>query len=324
MNLKVSTFYLFTKLAEPELTQQRLLTAAARHDIHGLMIIGNEGINATVSGEGDSLTAFLSEVALCLGVEPSALTIKTSPTSKHPFAKFKCRIRPEIVTTHNPDLHPDRVSGTHLSPKAWQRMLENESEDVVVVDTRNWYETKLGKFKSAVDLKLDQFGDFASAIGEANFAKNKKYLLYCTGGIRCEKAVVDMKQLGFEHVYQLEGGILNYLKELPHRDFEGECFVFDYRVAVDQELNPSARYRLCPHCGQPGDQPITCEQCASPAITCQNCPSLPHKHTCSKNCAHHHRMGHRSKRPILNQKRVPTKACSESKLDARATPLSSD
>ena len=113
-------------------------------------------------------------------------------------------------------------------------------------------------------------------------------LIFCTGGIRCEKGILEMQRRGFNNVYQLEGGILNYLEKKPGQEFEGECFVFDHRVAVDQDLKPSARYKLCPHCGQPAETKIECGRCDSEAFVCGDCLTQNFKaNTCSKNCAYH-------------------------------------
>jgi UPF0176 protein len=112
-------------------------------------------------------------------------------------------------------------------------------------------------------------------------------LIYCTGGIRCEKAIVEMNNHGFDNVYQLDGGILNYLEKFPNQKFEGECFVFDHRVAVDQDLKPSQTYGLCPHCGQPAEEKIECVRCDTVVAVCNECRDQHGKRTCSKNCAYH-------------------------------------
>ena len=123
--------------------------------------------------------------------------------------------------------------------------------------------------------------------------KNKETLIYCTGGIRCEKALPIMKEQGFKKIYQLEEGILNYLKKHPNSYFKKDCFVFDHRVALNQNLEASQNYTLCPHCGQPGDQKISCKHCNKPETICKIClKTSPHYKTCSKNCAHHFKEGH--------------------------------
>jgi UPF0176 protein len=117
--------------------------------------------------------------------------------------------------------------------------------------------------------------------------KDKKVLICCTGGIRCEKAIVEMQQQGFEHVYQLDGGILKYIEEMPNQSFEGECFIFDHRVAVDQNLQPSKRYGMCVHCGNPGDIKEACIACTKPSTICAGCKAKGKAQVCSKNCNYH-------------------------------------
>src|SRR5262249_18433563 len=145
------------------------------------------------------------------------------------------------------------------------------------------------------DLNLQEFKEFPKKLKDAGIPKEKKVLIYCTGGIRCEKAILEMNRQGYQSVQQLQGGILNYLREFPQQDFEGECFVFDYRVAVDQGLAPTQAYLLCPHCGQPGKEKVVCSQCGRTETVCRNCLSRGQQ-TCSKNCAHHAEIGSNSRK----------------------------
>ena len=159
----------------------------------------------------------------------------------------------------------------------------------MLIDTRNWYEYRLGTFRGALNPGIEKFTDFPDFIQKQGIGKHQKMLIFCTGGIRCEKGILDLEQNGYQNVFQLEGGILNYLEQYPNQKFEGECFVFDRRVAVDQNLEPSKRYTLCPHCGQPADRRIECGLCDQPAQICLECEGMQVKGvTCSKNCAHHY------------------------------------
>lgn len=256
--------------------------------LRGLIILAFEGINGTISGpDRDAVTEFLVEVAAI--IEFPVFTPKWSEADFPPFRKFKVRLRKEIVTLGKPEVQPlPPKSPTHLSPAEWDRCLREE--DVVLLDTRNTYETRIGKFKGAIDPKIEEFQEFGRFVEESGLPKEKKILIYCTGGIRCEKAIVEMETRGFQNVYQLDGGILNYLAQRPRASFEGECFVFDNRVAVDQDLAPTAQYKLCPHCGQPADQPIDCVRCDSKAVVCVICLNGDAGRTCTKNCAHHNRL----------------------------------
>ncbi len=139
-------------------------------------------------------------------------------------------------------------------------------------------------FEGAIDPKLKMFSEFPSFVEKCGIPKNKKVLMYCTGGIRCEKALLEMEKQGYKNVYQLKGGILQYLKDCPNQKFKGECFVFDHRTAVGQQLEPSNRYSLCPHTGDPADLHITCSRCNKTAVVAAHCDDIQ-KQSCSKDCA---------------------------------------
>ena len=268
----------------------------------GLMIMGTEGVNATLSICKENREKLQEGLLKTLSLDK--LNFRDSNVPKHPFKDFRVKIKKEIVTLSRKDLIPQSRE-KHLSPEQWSETLK---EDVVVIDTRNDYEYNLGHFKNAVNPKIKEFTEFPDYIRTTDIPKDKKILIYCTGGIRCEKAILNMNEMGYKNVYQLDGGILNYLDQKNNEDFKGECFVFDRRVAVNQNLEPSNIYRLCPHCGQPGKTPIQCIQCGQHSINCTTClDTSGEKKTCSKNCAHHFRLGHKtkkihkdSKRPYIN------------------------
>jgi len=292
----VSAFYRFLPLPQEEIQKirQELEAFGQDRDLTGLVLLGSEGINGTVSGPTAVVQTFQEMVRHW--VKDPAQVFKDSLCEFHPFHELKVKIKPEIVTLKRPELVPPEGPNRHLSPKEWHETMDQE--DVIVLDTRNDYETRIGKFKNAREMDITDFHDFPVKVREMNLPKDKKILMYCTGGIRCEKAILEMNEQGYENVYQLEGGILNYLKEFPRQKFEGECFVFDYRVAVDQELGASNSYRLCPHCGEPSNHVISCVKCGTEAHVCEKCLEKgPDKETCSKNCAHHFRIASRSKRP---------------------------
>jgi UPF0176 protein len=178
-----------------------------------------------------------------------------------------------------------------------------QDPEVVVLDTRNDYEVDIGKFKNARDFRTKEFQEFPESLKQSDIHPDQKVLIYCTGGIRCEKAILAMEEQGYKNVYQLDGGILNYLKEYPDGAFDGECFVFDYRVAVDSRLEPSQQYTLCPHCGQPAGGPvIQCEQCGRDEVICSSCTASGEA-TCSKNCSHHRKIGSKSRKVHLDELR---------------------
>jgi UPF0176 protein len=257
----VSTFYKFQKDADPEKTKLFLEDISKKLNVRGLIIIGTEGFNATVCAKNiENLENFKDAIRDYFKV--ADLFFKDSESVVCPFRRFKVKIRPEIVTLGDTTLVPFELDGknNHLSPTEWNQVMKND--DPIIIDTRNWYETKIGTFKGAINPMTNKFTEFPKFLEKNNIPKDKKVLIFCTGGIRCEKGILEVQKQGYKNVYQLYGGILNYLKESPNDQFEGECFVFDHRVAVTQNLQPSTQYRLCPHCGQ----------------------------TCSKNCAHHYEL----------------------------------
>lgn len=297
--IQVSTFYKFQKFEADalETLKARLEAWGEELGLRGLILIGPEGFNATVSGPSEAMELFKQRIVDL--AHDHKVWFKDSFADFKPFTRFKVKIKDEIVTIGRPGLVPESETNFHLDPEAWHQAMQEE--DVIVVDTRNAYETEIGKFKNAVDLKIDDFQEFTKKFVEMGVNKDQKVLIYCTGGIRCEKAILELHEQGYKNVYQLNGGILNYIKEKPEGLWEGECFVFDHRVAVDKNLQPSQRYGLCPHCGQPGEEKIECRQCGTEQIVCKKCLNLsPDKHTCSKNCANHYRLGNKSTRPHLD------------------------
>lgn len=304
MNFSITSFYRFLPLSDAQVAEleKSLESWALELSLKGLVLIGHEGVNLTVSApqivdqpnETLPLEVFKDRLVAFLGLSDAHRYFKDSQASRHPYQVFKVKIKDEIVTLGKPGLAPASPVNSHLSPQEWHEALKDP--EVVVLDTRNDYEVEIGKFRGALDLKLNEFREFPEKLKSAGLPKDKKVLMYCTGGIRCEKAILEMTEQGYTNVHQLDGGILNYLKEFPQQEFEGDCFVFDYRVAVNQQLEPAGKYRLCPHCGQPADQPIDCTQCSQKAVICKHC-SIEALNTCSKNCAHHAEIGSNSRKP---------------------------
>jgi len=283
----ITTFYRFIRLDDLNQHQQLLETKAAELGIRGLVILGTEGVNSTVAAPSEEAMEIFKNFVREQFQSPNIL-FKNSFAPSAPFRRFKVKMREEIVTLGTPDLSPaPEGKNHHLTPEEWNKVMKEET-DFLLIDTRNWYETKVGTFKGAVNPGIDQFTEFPKWLEEQNYKKDQKMLIFCTGGIRCEKGILELQRQGYDNVYQLEGGILKYIEEKPNDQFEGECFVFDHRVAVDQKLEPSQTYKLCPHCGQPANVKISCKRCDSNALICDECEhKLWIKDTCSKNCAHH-------------------------------------
>ncbi len=285
----ISTFYHFVSIPDPEAFKQELKELAQSLNIKGLIILGHEGFNTTSSSSSaENLEAWKAFFQQRFSIP--LLNNKDSVSDHPPFLRFSAKIRPEIVTTGRTDLHleSDKVGRNHhLTPEEWDRVLKEERDQVVLVDTRNWYEYNIGTFKGALNPNIEKFTEFPQYFEQQKIDKDKKILIFCTGGIRCEKGILELQEKGFENVYQLDGGILKYLEEKPHEEFEGECFVFDNRVAVDQNLKPSKTYKFCPHCGQPARIQKDCVRCDTHFHICEKCVELENKKdTCSKNCAY--------------------------------------
>lgn len=283
MSYLVTNFYKFTPLEPSNLEELKgiLKNLAKLHKIKGLFLIGPEGVNATLAGTPENVRIFKTWLEGKFG----SLDYKDNGCAYVPFKNFQVKIRPEIVSLGRTDIVPDHTN-SHLTPEEWNKALQEK--DVVVIDTRNWYEVEIGKFKNAVSFGLNEFQEFPEKIKSSNIPKDKKVLIYCTGGIRCEKAIYEMQNQGFKNVHQLQGGIIKYLEKYPHQEYEGDCFVFDRRCAVDQNLQPTTTHTFCPHCGQPAKDEIQCRRCSNKSKVCQMCLDKHQRyHTCSKNCAHH-------------------------------------
>jgi UPF0176 protein len=285
----VTAFYKFLILENLEQIQKDLEAKADELNVKGLIILGHEGFNSTCAATSvESLEAWKAFILEYFKV--AALFFKDSTSPKAPFRRFKVKTREEIVTTGIPEIMPPEGKNQHLSPAEWNKVLKQET-DFVMIDTRNWYEFKIGTFKGALNPDIEKFTDFPEYIEAQGIPKEKKMLIFCTGGIRCEKGILELQKQGYDNVYQLDGGILNYIKESPNDQFEGECFVFDHRVALDQSLQPSTQYGLCPHCGQPSEIKVTCARCDSEELICDECSHLEFKKdTCSKNCAYQYQL----------------------------------
>ena len=226
-------------------------------ELKGTMLISKNGINFSLAGTQqatDTIIAFLEEDNRFLNIP-----LKVTYSETQPFRRMKVRLKKEIISLGRKDINPKELTGERISPKDLKNLLDNK-EDVLVLDTRNEYETRVGKFENAIDLNLDTFRDFPKAIESLpEEYKDKQIVMYCTGGIRCEKASAVMMKAGFADVKQLEGGVLDYFKETGGSYWEGDCFVFDERVALDTELNETD-YIYCYICREP----LSAEEKASP------------------------------------------------------------
>ncbi len=249
---KVAALYKFVSLPDYRELRIPLLEFCTRHNIKGTLLLAEEGINGTVAGTPeaiDALTDYLHTGNRFAG-RFNGIDIKYSTASRPPFLRMKVRLKQEIVTLRAPEANPAKRVGTYVEPENWNTIIE---EADIVIDTRNDYEVRIGTFEKAVNPETASFTEFKEYV-EKNLSPktHKKVAMFCTGGIRCEKASAYMLEKGFDQVWHLKGGILKYLETVPEEDskWEGACFVFDERVALEHGLKESD-YLLCYACRRP-------------------------------------------------------------------------
>lgn len=246
---QIATFYRFVALTDLPALRGELLAQGEALNLLGTILLAEEGINATIAGSPPQLQQFLDQ--LQQQGEWQNLSIKYAAADAPPFGKFKVKIKQEIVTLGQPQANPTIAVGQYISPQEWNALIGDP--EVVVIDTRNDYEVAIGTFAGAINPHTEHFRQFPEYVqGHLDPEKHKKVAMFCTGGIRCEKATALLKQAGFFEVYHLQGGILNYLEQIPPEEslWQGECFVFDERVAVGHGLQESD-YEMCAACGYP-------------------------------------------------------------------------
>lgn len=230
--IQIITFYEFKNLGDAEYLQEiktALKTAMVENEILGTILIAEEGFNSTISGKPENIEKF---IAILEKVLDTKLNYKTSYFAERPFKRAKVRIKKEIVTLKK-DVEIKKGFGTHVKAKDWNKIISDP--EILVLDTRNDYEVELGTFVNAVNPRVAEFNQLPEFIEEnLDPSKHKRVAMFCTGGIRCEKFAPFLKDLGFETVFQLEGGILKYLEEIPEEEnlWQGECFVFDERISL--------------------------------------------------------------------------------------------
>lgn len=265
----VATFYKFVKLPDFAQKQQPMLSLCQAQAVKGTILLAAEGINGTIAASRDSIDAVLS--FLRSDSRLADLEHKESYADSPPFERLKVRLKQEIVTIGLPQVDPNDQVGTYVSPKDWNALISDP--EVTIIDTRNDYEVSIGSFKGAQNPQTESFRQFPDYIRQ-NFdpTKHKKVAMFCTGGIRCEKASAFMLSQGFQEVYYLKGGILKYLEEVPEQEslWQGECFVFDERVAVAQGLALGS-HEMCLSCGHPISDEDKASSNYEEGISCPYC-----------------------------------------------------
>ncbi len=251
----VAAFYRFAALEDLQPLQQELLALAAQAEVRGTILLADEGVNGTIAGPEAGVQAVLERLRQWPGLE--RLEAKFSQAPQQTFHRLKVRLKREIVTMGQPQVQPYLASevGAHVPPQQWDALIRDPG--TLVIDTRNAYEVAIGSFEGAIDPGTDSFREFPAWVEQTLrplMAERQPtaIAMFCTGGIRCEKATAYLQQQGFEGVHHLQGGILRYLEEMPEQgsSWRGECFVFDQRVAVNHRLEPGEQ-SLCHACGLP-------------------------------------------------------------------------
>ena len=275
MTVLVAAFYRFAALDERPALRKELQELAAAGAVRGTILLAAEGVNGTIAGPEAGVMAVLARLRRVPGLE--RLKAKFSHTQEQAFHQLKVRLKREIVTLGQPGVRPYLATavGTHVPPEQWDALIAQP--DTLLIDTRNTYEVAIGTFAGAIDPGTASFRDFPAwverELGPLVAERQPRAIaLFCTGGIRCEKATAYLQQQGFEGVHHLQGGILRYLEERPEAgsSWRGECFVFDQRVALNHRLEPG-EHSLCHACGlplSPADRQLPGYE---PGVSCRHC-----------------------------------------------------
>ena len=265
-----AAFYRFVVLDDTEQLRPQLLAQCQAQQVKGNVLLAHEGINGTIAGPEAGVRAVLA----WLRADPrlAALVHKEAWATEDPFYRMKVSLKREIVTLGVPDVHAATEAGTYVSPQDWNQLIDDP--DVAVVDVRNDYEVAIGSFQGAIDPHTRSFSEFPQWVerNEALLRGKSKVAMFCTGGIRCEKSTAYLRQLGFDEVYHLEGGILKYLETVDAKDsrWQGDCFVFDERVSVGHGLQPGD-HQLCRSCRRPLDAADRASPLFVEGVSCAHC-----------------------------------------------------
>ena len=268
--MKVVSFYRFLDLEDPQSFRDGLQIICDEQGLLGTILVAPEGFNGTVAGSAEAVLSAFNWIRERNDIE-GELDARWTDADEAPFRRMRVKTKKEIVTLGRPDILPHKQTGAHVDTKRWNELLADPN--VLIIDTRNTYEIEVGTFPGAMDPGSDSFREFPEYAKElAESSSDRPLAMFCTGGIRCEKATALMLKLGFDEVYHLQGGILNYLSEVADDEnrWQGECFVFDTRVAVDRDLAEGG-YVQCHACRRP----LSSEDLRSPdyreGVSCPQC-----------------------------------------------------
>ena len=270
---KVAALYKFSKILDPLKLHNEIRIKLKEISISGTILVGSEGINGTISSSSKkNLSSAINFIKNIKGFED--LDIKLSSSDKNPFLRLKVKLKEEIVTIGDKAIDPTEIVGEYVEPKDWNNLIDHK--DTIVIDTRNNYEYSIGTFKNSLNPKTAKFREFPEWINKQKFTddekKNKNIAMFCTGGIRCEKASSLMKKKGFNNVFHLKGGILRYFESVSQdtSSWEGECFVFDDRVSVKHDLSEGT-YDMCHGCRMPITEKEKESNKYIRGVTCSKC-----------------------------------------------------
>ena len=266
---QVAALYRFVRLEDYENLRDPLLEFCEARGIRGTLLLADEGINGTIAGTQQAISELLAY--LRRDDRLADLDCKFSYNSDRPFLRMKVKLKKEIVTMGRPGIDPNQCVGRYASPEEWNALVDDP--DCLVIDTRNNYEVEIGTFKDAINPNTTSFREFPEWVEEnLDPNKHKKVAMFCTGGIRCEKSTSLLVSMGFEDVWHLQGGILNYLENTPVEQtrWDGECFVFDSRVSVDHHLQKGS-YDQCYACRFPIDDAHKASELYVPGVSCPRC-----------------------------------------------------
>ena len=248
----IAALYKFSSIKDPNLLQLKIRKRFKQLNIYGTILVGHEGINGTISGKENNLNKAINYIKSINNF--NNIDIKYSSSQVNPFVRLKIKLKKEIVTIGDESINPNEFVGDYVEPKDWNNLIQDK--DTILIDTRNKYEYSIGTFKNSINPNTVKFREFPKWVKNKNFTEddkqNKKVAMFCTGGIRCEKASSMMIKDGFKNVHHLTGGILNYFEKINKDEslYDGECFVFDDRVAVKQDLSEGS-YDMCHGCRMP-------------------------------------------------------------------------
>lgn len=266
---QVAALYRFVRLEDYENLRDPLLEFCEARGIRGTLLLADEGINGTIAGTEQAISELLAY--LRRDDRLADLDCRFSYNTDRPFLRMKVKLKKEIVTMGRPGIDPNQCVGRYASPEEWNALVDDP--DCLVIDTRNNYEVEIGTFKDAINPNTTSFREFPEWVEEnLDPNKHKKVAMFCTGGIRCEKSTSLLVSMGFEDVWHLQGGILNYLENTPveRTRWDGECFVFDSRVSVDHHLQKGS-YDQCYACRFPIDDAHKASELYVPGVSCPRC-----------------------------------------------------